>query len=70
MTVNYLKRLRNEDTFNRFYTRIVEEALKDLTDEPTLPRYKWPSKCIDHGTSQAHRYEIQKLISDTNIMKH
>ena len=40
MTVNYLKRLRNEDTFNRFYARIVEEALKDLTDEPTLPRYK------------------------------
>ena len=37
MTVNYLKRLRNEDTF---YARIVEEALKDLTDEPTLPRYK------------------------------
>ena len=60
MTVNYLKRLRNEDTFNRFYARIVEEALKDLTDEPTLPRYKRPSKRIDHGTSQAHRYDDPK----------
>ena len=52
MTVNYLKRLRNEDTFNRFYTRI-----KDLTNEPTLPR---PSKRIDHGTSQPHKYENPK----------
>lgn len=60
ITINYLKKLRNEDTFNRFYARIAEETSKDLTDEPTLPRFKRPPKRIDHGTSQGYRYKNPK----------
>ena len=60
MTIQYLKRLRNEDTFDRLYKRIVEDASKDLTEEPMLPRFKRPPKRIDHGTSQAHRFESPK----------
>ena len=45
--------------FNIFYARVVEETSKDLTDEPTLARFKWLPKRIDHG-SQAHRYENPK----------
>ena len=35
----------------------MEDTSKNLTDEPTLPRFKRPSKHIEHGTSQVHRFK-------------
>ena len=45
LAVNHLVRLRNEEHFDRFYTRVVEDS-KDLTTDPAIPRFKQPPRHI------------------------
>ena len=48
VSVNYLKRLRNDEEFKKFYTQVIRSS-QGLTDEPTLPRKRKIPKRINHG---------------------
>lgn len=39
LAVNYIKRLRTDDSFKQFYTSTVQQA-KEYTGEPSLPHYQ------------------------------
>ena len=41
LAIKYLTRLRSDVTFIDFYSKVAE-GCKDLTSEPTLPRYRRP----------------------------
>ncbi|KAK3095241.1 hypothetical protein FSP39_012040 [Pinctada imbricata] len=57
-TESYFERQRQESVFNKFYESVIDEA-KDLTDPPTLPRYRRIPKRVDDGTEQ-HRFDTVK----------
>lgn len=57
-TVSYFERQRNDSVFSDFYDAVCAEA-KDLTDEPSLPRYRRAPKRLDDG-SNPHRYDNPK----------
>ena len=54
LALHYLERQRSDGSFSTFYSRVVDEA-KELTDAPTLPRYRNPPRRLDNG-SFSHRY--------------
>ena len=58
LAINYLERQRSDEAFNRFYDRLVETS-KELTSEPSLPRYSKRPRRVDDGES-AHRFETPK----------
>ena len=59
LAIKFLENQRNDDKFDRFYSRIVEDS-KELTTEPVLPRYKRPPRRFDEGSTQGHRFEDAK----------
>ena len=60
LLVSYLKSLRTETMYNRFYDHTVEES-GSLTEEPKLPRIRKAPRRIDHGSSP-HTYACAKDI--------
>ena len=59
LAITFLKNQRNDDKFDRVYSRIVEDST-ELTSEPVLPRLKRLPRRFDEGSSQAHRFEDPK----------
>ena len=55
IAANYLKRMRNDDTFKQFYALTVAQA-EEHTGEPTLPHYRRPPRRLDEG-STPHRFD-------------
>ena len=55
LAVLYLERQRTEQAFERFYSRAVQDS-RDLTAEPTLPRYRKRPRRIEDGESN-HRFD-------------
>ena len=51
----YLERQRTEQAFEKFYIRAVQDS-RDLTAEPTLPRYRKRPRRIEDGESN-HRFD-------------
>ena len=48
-TIQYLKRLRTDNTFSTFYSKVLEQS-HDVTTSPTLPRYRqFPRKPGEKG---------------------
>ena len=41
LSIQYLQRLRSDNSFDAFYDQVVEQA-KELTDPPVLPSYGQP----------------------------
>ena len=58
LAVNYLERQRSDEAFNYFYDCLTETS-KELTSEPSLPRYARRSRRIDDG-EPSHRFETPK----------
>ena len=58
VAMKYFERQSSEEVFNTFYDKIVE-ASKDLTDEPTLPRFTKCPRRVEDGQS-GHRFETPK----------
>ncbi len=56
LAIKFLQRQRNDDKFDRFYSRVVEDA-KELTSKPVIPRYKRPPKPINEGSTMSHRFD-------------
>ena len=55
-TIKVLEDMRNESTFEGFYT-LVEKSARELNiDEPTLPRQRRPPKRL-HSGSLPHKYQ-------------
>ncbi|XP_070549960.1 zinc finger MYM-type protein 1-like [Ptychodera flava] len=50
----HLERLRKEERFDTFYDDVVSKAA-DLTNEPSIPRYRHAPRRIDDG-AQPHRF--------------
>ena len=50
MATGYLKKLRSDESFDRFYKATVEEA-KTYTDDPTLPRCRRLPRRFDDGAA-------------------
>ena len=48
LSVNYLKKLRNDEEFKKFYTQVIRSS-QGLTDEPSLPRKRKLPKRINDG---------------------
>ena len=55
LTVNFLKRLRLDSSFDEFYSKVVE-ASKELTSPPTLPRYRQPPKRPGDVGAASHEF--------------
>jgi hypothetical protein len=53
LAINYLERQRSDEAFNRFYDNLIETS-KELTSEPSLPRYARRPRRIDG--EPAHRF--------------
>ena len=51
---SYISRLRSDDSFKLFYSKVVDEV-RQYTGEPNVPRYRQPPKRIDGG-SAPHRF--------------
>lgn len=49
LAVSYLRRMRSDSSFERFYSSTVQEA-EVHCGEPCLPRYRRPPKRIDEGS--------------------
>ena len=60
LAMNFLQRQRSEESFERFYTRVVEDS-QDLTSSPILPRYRKLPRRLDDGTT-THRFETPKSL--------
>ena len=58
LSIQYLQRLRSDNSFDAFYEQVVEEA-KELTDPPVLPRFRQPPRKLDSG-STSHRFSTPK----------
>ena len=58
LAINYLERQRSDEAFNCFYDRLIETS-KELTSDPSLPRYAKRPRRIDDG-EPAHRFETPK----------
>lgn len=58
LALNYLERQRSDEAFNYFYDRLTETS-KELTSEPSLPRYARRPRRIDDG-EPSHRFETPK----------
>ena len=58
LAITYLERQRSDEAFNRFYDHLVEIS-KELTSEPSLPRYARRPRRIDDG-EPAHQFETSK----------
>ena len=56
--INYLRRLRNDNSFNQFYTTAIKSA-DALTGELSLPCYRRPQKRLDEG-SVPHQFSTPK----------
>ena len=72
LAIQYLTRLRSDMTFADFYSKVVEGS-KDLTSEPTLPRYKRPPRRIDEGEapvqfSDAEMYFRQQYFETLDLL--
>ena len=50
LAIMFLQSQRNDDVFDRFYSRIIEDS-KELTSEPILPRYKRAPRRFDEHSS-------------------
>ena len=60
LAVKCLESQRNQDSFNNFFSRIVEDS-KELTLEPELPRYKRTPRRFDGHSSTTHRFDDVKV---------
>lgn len=58
LTIKYLERQRSDEAFDHFYDHLVEIS-KELTSEPSLPRYARRPRRIDDG-EPAHQFETPK----------
>ena len=56
--ITHYESLCSEGQFDRFYDQVVEQS-SNLTDEPSLPRYRKRPRRLDDG-SEPHRYETLK----------
>ena len=54
VAIRYLERQRTDEAFTSFYSQVVSQA-KDLTNPPTLPRYRNPPRNLDNG-SHSHKF--------------
>ena len=54
VSVNYLKKLRNDEEFKKFYTQVIRSS-QGLTDEPTIPRKRKIPKRINDGV-ESHQF--------------
>ena len=68
LAIRFLQSQR-DDIFDRFYSRIVEDS-KELTSEPTLPRYKRAPRRFDENSTNTHRLDDAKTFSSKSILKH
>ena len=59
LAIQFLQSQRNEDVFDRFYSRTVEDS-KELTSELTLPRYRRAPKRFDEHSSHTHTFDDTK----------
>ena len=59
LAIRFLQSQRNDDIFDRFYSRIVEDS-KELTSEPTLPRYRRAPRRFDENSTNTHRFDDAK----------
>ena len=55
-TIKVLEDMRNESTFEGFYTLVAKSARELNVDEPTLPRQRRPQKRL-HSSSLPHKYQ-------------
>ena len=58
LAISYLERQQSDEAFNHFYNRLIETS-KELTSEPSLPRYAKQPRRIDDG-EPAHQFETPK----------
>ena len=58
LAIKFLQSQRNDDTFDRFYSRITEDS-EQLTSEPALPRYRRAPR-LDVNSSNTHRFADAK----------
>lgn len=55
---NYYKSLRNEESFDTFFDKILQSS-RNITEEPVLPRYRKRPRNVDEG-SHPHRFSSPK----------
>ena len=55
LTESYLRRLRSDEEYTKFYRKVLETS-KDLTDEPVLPRKRKIPRRINDG-ADPHQHE-------------
>ena len=53
LTKKYLRKLRNEVEFDKFYDQVVWSS-QDLTDEPVLPRKRKLPRRVNNGADPHH----------------
>ena len=56
LTVNFLERLQQDNSFDEFYSRIVEAA-KEFTSPLTLPRYRKPPRRPGNVGTASHDFD-------------
>ena len=59
LALAYLRRQRSDVEFDRFYSRTIE-CSKDLTSEPTLPRYRKRPRRFEDG-EPTHRFDSARV---------
>ena len=57
--INYLKRLRNDSSFDEFFYTTAIKLADGHTGEPSLPRYRKPPRRLDEG-STPHQFSTPK----------
>ena len=60
VSVNYLKKLCNDEEFKMFNTQVIRSS-QGLTDEPTLPRKRKILKRINNGV-ESHQFNTPEAM--------
>ena len=55
LAIQYLTRQRSDSSFDRFYSKVVEDS-KEFTSPPTLPRNRQPPRRHDDGGATGHTF--------------